>query len=122
MDLELEAQRLGDEEFKGENIGRGGPFELSGKSVDADELVFGLCGEEKACQHDVLGMIVHAGVSQVEALEVGHPGRRHCVVELESLAELGNFVQIELDKVLLVGHSEIGHLAWRCLSLSLGLG
>lgn len=67
--------------------------------------------------HDVLWVVVHAGVSQIEALEVSHGGGLYVVWETEGFAEPCDLGEVVSHESLLVLDGEVLHVCgcrrWR---------
>lgn len=57
--------------------------------------------------HDVLRMVVHAGVAEVEPLHVRRRRREHRLRVLEDVAQLGQLLEVVADQQELVGGREV---------------
>ena len=63
--------------------------------------------------HDILGVVVHAGVSEVEAFEVSHGGGGNDFGVLEGAAHGSDLGQVVGDEGLLVGDGQVLDLGGR---------
>jgi len=138
--LVLEVERLRDEELEREDVGRR-DLDLGRERVDRDGEVLGLGGEEDAGEpaynvesqvrapravesaqrdaHDVLRVVVHGRVAEVEALEVAEGRRRDNLGELEGATEPDSLLEVVGDEELLVGDAQVLDVgwSWRCRRL-----
>lgn len=112
MDLKFEAQGLRDEELEREDV-VGCRFKHRREFIDREWMILRLCGQKNTRQpvpsthsisdnsrgkklgrrkklHDILGMIIHAGIPQIKSLQVTDGRRFHHFGKLEPLTNLGD--------------------------------